>query len=207
MVAGAASIVCVACVIAVLIFTVALLDKNSRAAITATANAKATLAAARTKTARPAATAKPVATPLPATDTPLSIGTSGPAATSVEPPLLTDTPVPPPTQSAATSTSTSIPAALVEIVTVNKQAEYVEIRNIGHAPQNLIGWVLVSEEGGQQCPLSGVLLPGVTLRIWALDSDRGQGGFNCGFEAEIWDNDNPDPAVLLDATGHEVSRK
>lgn len=49
--------------------------------------------------------------------------------------------------------------------------------------------------------------PGATLRIWAMTEDADQGVFNCGFGANIWNNDDPDPAVLYDATGREVDRK
>jgi len=49
--------------------------------------------------------------------------------------------------------------------------------------------------------------PSEMLRIWAMAEDAGQGGYNCGFGDNIWNNDEPDPAVLLDAVGNEVDRK
>jgi micrococcal nuclease len=98
-------------------------------------------------------------------------------------------------------------AAKVIIVTVDKQAEYVDIQNVGGRPQSLAGWVLVSEKGDQRCPLSGMLSAGETLRIWAMAKDVDEGGFNCGFEGTIWNNSEPDPAVLYDELGQEVGRK
>jgi hypothetical protein len=92
----------------------------------------------------------------------------------------------------------------VVIVTVNKQAEYVDIRNDGGAAQDLAGWHLLSERGSQDCPLGGVIQPGETLRIWAM---AGEGGFSCRFDTNIWNNSESDPAVLYDATGREVDRK
>ena len=83
----------------------------------------------------------------------------------------------------------------------------MDIQNTGGSDQDLGGWVLVSEKGNQACGLGGVLPAGASLRIWAMASDGGQGGFNCGFGSNIWNNSDPDPAVLYDATGAEVSRR
>jgi len=44
------------------------------------------------------------------------------------------------------------------------------------------------------------------LRIWAMAEDAGQGGYNCGFGTNIWNNSKSDPAVRYDAVGHEVDR-
>lgn len=38
-------------------------------------------------------------------------------------------------------------------------------------PQDLTGWVLIAEEGNQQCSLGGGIEPGATLR---LDDGRGR---------------------------------
>ena len=93
-------------------------------------------------------------------------------------------------------------AALV-IVAVDKRDEYVDIRNNGAAAVDLAGWVLHSEKGSQDCALGGSLGAGQTLRIWAM---TGEGGFNCGFESNIWNNSEPDAAVLWSPDGAEVSR-
>jgi micrococcal nuclease len=107
------------------------------------------------------------------------------------------TPTPSPYPTPAPST--------VTIVNVDKRAEFVEIRNTGEEPQNLEGWTLISERGYQICPLAGELGPGQTLRIWALAADSGS-GYSCGFESNIWNNSESDPAVLTNAQGLEVSR-
>ena len=70
---------------------------------------------------------------------------------------------------------------------------------------DLSEWVLVSEKGNQSCLLSGILKVGETLRIWALSSP--DGGYSCGFGNNIWNNSEPDPAVLYNSEGVEVSRK
>jgi hypothetical protein len=94
--------------------------------------------------------------------------------------------------------------ALIEIIAVNKEEEYVDIQNIGNQTQNLSGWYLVSERGNQTCYLSGNIGPGEVLRIWAGSSNSG--GFSCGFGTYIWNNSESDPAVLYNAQGTQVSR-
>jgi hypothetical protein len=54
--------------------------------------------------------------------------------------------------------------------------------------------------------LDGVLNPGATLRVWAMAEDAGQGGYNCGFGTNIWNNSESDPAALYDASGQLVDR-
>lgn len=116
---------------------------------------------------------------------------------------------PPPVQPTDTPAPPAPPPgeAQVVIVAVNKEDEYVDIQNIGGAPQDLTGWLLFSERGPQDCPLGGVIQPGETLRIWAMSEDKDKGGYNCGHDGPIWRNDKSDPAVLYDATGQEVDRK
>ena len=125
-----------------------------------------------------------------------------PVATAQPLPTLPPEPTtPPPTQPAPPT------GPVIVIGTVNKGAEYVDLQNIGDAPQDLTGWLLRSEKGNQDCTLGGIIQPGETLRIWAMAEDAGEGGYNCGFGTTIWNNDERDPAVLLDAAGNEVDRK
>ncbi len=116
------------------------------------------------------------------------------------------TAVPAATQQAVPSPTNQVAAAMVVIVGVNKSAEYVDIRNSGGQPQELSGWMLRSERGSQDCGLNGVIEAGATLRVWAMAEDVGQGGFNCEFGSNIWNNSKSDPAVLFNAQGLEVSR-
>jgi len=103
-------------------------------------------------------------------------------------------------------TQTLAPAgSQVVIAAVNKQSEYVDIQNLGNSVVDLAGWVLVSEKGNQSCNLAGVINAGEILRIWAANSEGG--GFNCGFGTTIWNNSEPDPAVLYNAQGEVVSRR
>jgi len=96
-------------------------------------------------------------------------------------------------------------APQVIILTVNKREEWVDIKNSGDSDVDLAGWNLVSERGHQECPLSGVIKAGETLRIWAM-SAQGD-GFSCGYASPIWNNSESDPAVLYNPQGVEVSRK
>lgn len=160
----------------------------------------------------------PTDTPVPAsTDTPTPLPTDTPSPVFTETPMpptatliplptetpvlaLPDTPIPAPTE-------TPLPVGpKIRIVEKNAKMEYVDIRNSGDAEQDLSGWRLFSEKGDQDCPLSGVLGPGQTLRIWAMAKDAGQGGFNCNYEGNIWNNSEDDPAVLYGGNGVEVDR-
>jgi micrococcal nuclease len=88
---------------------------------------------------------------------------------------------------------------------VNKREEWVDIQNVGDFTVDLAGWSLVSERGEQACFLEGELAAGETLRIWAMEA-LGE-GFSCGYSSPIWNNSEPDPAVLYNPQGVEVSRK
>ena len=103
----------------------------------------------------------------------------------------------------ATFESTS-PGETLVITAVNKGAEFVDIKNKSNAAIELYGWRLVSEKGSQTCSLSGAIQPNGSLRIYA---QAGENGFNCNFSKSIWNNSDPDPAVLYNAQGIEISRQ
>ncbi len=139
-------------------------------------------------TRTPESTGSPTATSIP------------PTVTASQPPLPTMTATqPPPTNPPATPTRVSP----VRILAVNKAEEYVEIRNDTNTPVNLRGWRLVSELGNQSCALRGTLDPDEILRIWAR---RGNPGFDCRLGSNVWSDNAPDPAVLYNPEGEEVSR-
>lgn len=56
-------------------------------------------------------------------------------------------------------------APQVLILAVDKREEWVDIKNSGDTDVDLASWNLVSERGHQECPLSGVIKAGETLRI------------------------------------------
>lgn len=91
----------------------------------------------------------------------------------------------------------------VIIYTVNKEGEFVDIQNVGDIALDLKGWKLVSEQGNQDCELEGVIHPSEIVRIF---SGSNQPGFSCGYEGPIWNDREPDPAVLYDPDGNEVDR-
>ncbi len=147
--------------------------------------------------------------PAPPSPTPASTATAAVPALPLlipAPTLPTATPSPQPTAQPPTSTPpppTATPGSL-QIVTVDKPAEFVEIQNQTAAPVDLAGWYLLSERGAQNCPLSGIIQPGAILRIWSMTGD---GGYSCQFGSEIWNNQEYDPAILHNPAGVEISRR
>lgn len=127
-------------------------------------------------------------------------------ASNVEAVPLVEVPPPPEPVVAEAGSSLSADAALVVISAVNDRDEYVDIQNISDAAVDLTGWHLLSEKGAQDCVLGGVIEPGEVLRVWALRKDSGRGGYNCDFGRNIWNNSEPDPAILYDPAGVEMSR-
>ena len=103
-----------------------------------------------------------------------------------------------------TALPTLIDGALIRIKVVDKEAEYVDLENIGNQPQDLTGWSLVSEKGNQACGLSGVIVSSATLRVWS-NNPNGE-GYNCNYGSEIWNNSELDPAVLYNNQRQEVAR-
>mgnify|MGYP000857507637 FL=1 len=199
----------------------------SRTAAPRAGGERATAAAGPGVTPRPAvATPVPSATPRPATATrvpptaPPPTATSAPPTaaptrvppTAVPPTAVPPTPLPPTAvvqPTAVPQPTATLPTAVgqLAITNVNKREEFVDIQNTGGTEVVLDGWTLRSEKGSQDCRLSGVLGPGQALRIWAMSEDTGQGGFNCQFGKEIWNNSEPDAAVLINPEGAEVSRR
>jgi len=155
-----------------------------------------------TATPSPAAIQLPAATPTPAAPPP----TSTRVVADTPPPAASDrgaTTAAPPALSGAAPVNS---AGNVAIVALNKQAEYVDLRNNGAAAVDLSGWRLLSEKGSQECGLGGIIQPGKTLRVWAKAGPAGQGGYSCGHNENIWNNFEPDAAILFDAAGVVVSR-
>lgn len=140
-----------------------------------------------------AGTVAPTAAPTIASRTGGSVGTA------------TIVPTPQPAAIPATATSEPPPVAAagaLVIIKVDKDAEYVVIRNNGGASVDLSGWVLLSEKGAQACGLGGMIEPGATLTISALGDIA---GYNCGFGSNIWNNSERDPAALIAPDGSVVS--
>ncbi len=87
--------------------------------------------------------------------------------------------------------------------------EYVEITNLGEEPQNLAGWVLkdISEGYPSFTFPSYVLAPGESIRVYTNEYHPEWGGFSFEYSQAIWNNSEPDVAVLYDNQGKEVSRR
>lgn len=134
---------------------------------------------------------------------------------SISQPTATPSPTSPPTRTPTlrpterptitpTTAPTLVSGPLVVIRRVNKTGEYVDLENRGDQTQDLTGWRLVSERGNQVCYLAGVVQPGEILRVWTRNPNGG--GHNCGFENNIWNDNESDPAALYDSQGVLVSR-
>ena len=87
--------------------------------------------------------------------------------------------------------------------------EYVEITNLGNEPQDLVGWMLkdISEGYPSFTFPHYILEAGATIRVYTNEIHPEWGGFSFGYGKAIWNNEEPDIAVLYDAEGQEVSRK
>jgi hypothetical protein len=145
----------------------------------------------------------PSSTPLPSLTASLTgvptftqdIPTTTATGTAIPLPTLTPSQLPPP--------PTVQVVGSVQIATVDKAKEFVDIQNGSNVPVDLSGWKLVSETGNQSCTLRGLLQPNEALRVW---SGKGDSGLNCEFRFNIWNDNQSDPAVLYNAQGQEISR-
>jgi len=87
--------------------------------------------------------------------------------------------------------------------------EYVGITNLGDQPQDLAGWVLqdISEGYPSFTFPSYILAPGKSIRVYTNEYHPEWGGFSFEYGRAIWNNTEPDVAVLYDSQRKEVSRK
>jgi len=87
--------------------------------------------------------------------------------------------------------------------------EYVEITNLGDKPQDLENWVLIDiSEGYPSFTFpSYILAPGESIRVYTNEYHHEWGGFSFEYGRAIWNNSEPDVAVLYDKQAKEVSRK
>ncbi|MBA7714070.1 hypothetical protein ES703_123084 [subsurface metagenome] len=87
--------------------------------------------------------------------------------------------------------------------------EYVEITNVGDQAQELTGCVLMDiSEGYPSFTFpSYILAPGKSIRVYTNEYHPEWGGFSFEYSQPIWNNIEPDIAVLYDNQGNEVSRK
>ncbi len=86
--------------------------------------------------------------------------------------------------------------------------EYVEIANFGDESQELTGCVLVDISDGYPSFTfpSYILAPGKSIRVYTNEYHPEWGGFSFEYPQAIWNNSEPDVAVLYDNQGREVSR-
>ena len=87
--------------------------------------------------------------------------------------------------------------------------EYVEITNVGDQPQELTGCMLTDISEGYPSFIfpSYILAPGKSIRVYTNEYHPEWGGFSFEYSQAIWNNTEPDVAVLYDNQGREISRK
>ena len=87
--------------------------------------------------------------------------------------------------------------------------EYVQIANLGLAPQDIAGWVLENAEEGYPSFTfpDYVLPPGEVIRVYTNEYHPETGGFTFGSGRAVWDDRDPELARLLDVGGTVVSEK
>ena len=87
--------------------------------------------------------------------------------------------------------------------------EYVEITNLGDQSQDLEHWSLMDISEGY--PLftfpSYILAPGESIRVYTNEYHPEWGGFSFEYGRAVWNNSEPDVAVLYNKNGKEVSQK
>jgi len=118
------------------------------------------------------------------------------------------------------ATSTLPPPIIVENVEITyifydglvprvESDEYVEITNLGDQPQELTSCVLMDiSEGYPSFTFpSYILAPGKSIRVYTNEYHSEWGGFSFEYSQPIWNNSEPDVAVLYNNQGKEVSRK
>jgi len=87
--------------------------------------------------------------------------------------------------------------------------EYVEITNLRDQLRELTGCVLKDMSDGYPSFTfpSYILAPGESIRVYTNEYHPEWGGFSFEYGRAIWNNSEPDVAVLYNNQDEEVSRK
>jgi len=116
----------------------------------------------------------------------------------------------PPTPTPTEATNVQITRKFYDGVVPRVESdEYVEITNLGSEPVDIAGWVLkdLSEGYPSFTFPSYMLQPGQSVRVYTNEIHPEYGGFSFRYGKAIWNNSEPDTAVLYNAQGREASRK
>lgn len=130
-----------------------------------------------------------------------------PTPTPSPTPSPTSTPSPTPTPTGGASDVQITYIFYDGLVPSVESDEYVEIKNLGNAPQDLTDWVLKDiDEGYPSFTFpSYTLQPGETIRVYTNEIHPEWGGFSFGYGQAIWNNSDPDTAALFDDQAQLVS--
>ncbi|WP_127584410.1 lamin tail domain-containing protein [Paenibacillus koleovorans] len=109
----------------------------------------------------------------------------------------------------------SQPVSDVFIVTRNRKAEYVALKNRGKQSVDLKGWTVISTAGGQSYTFQESFVLGPDSYVFLTSGSEGDSGKKTDFQnyartlvwstASIWNDQKEDNAQLLDASGKLVS--
>ena len=137
-------------------------------------------------------------------------GTSIPVVTDIPTPFPTSTVVP--TQPTGQSDIRIMGMLRDGVKGRNEPDEYVEISNLGNAPQDMTGWRLESERRGSDSgqifyfPKGFILQPGQICRIYTNEYHPEYCGLSFRHSrGAVWSNSKPDAALLVDNDGNMVS--
>jgi len=86
--------------------------------------------------------------------------------------------------------------------------EYVEITNLGDQPQDLAGCMLIDVSDGYPSFVfpSYILAAGESVRVYTNEYHPEWGGFSFESSTAVWNNSEPDTAVLCDNQGNILSQ-
>ena len=121
-----------------------------------------------------------------------------------------DTPTPTPTIPPAGGPDVQIACIFFDgAVPRSESDEYVEIVNVGDAPQALEGWRLldIADDSPEFVFPEHLLGAGESIRVYTDEVHEEWGGFSFERATAIWNNDtdDPDTAGLYDQAGELVS--
>ena len=161
------------------------------------------------RSAQPVVTATSTVTPE-STVSPVAIDTPSTAPEPTESPLATATPPPTPQPTPSSEPRLTIRCIFYDGLVPRSEAdEYVEIINLDDVTGNLKDWVLKDILEGYPTFVfpSFAITPGQRVRVYTSQVHGEWGEFTFRYGRAVWNNTEPDVAVLYSPTGREVSRK
>jgi endonuclease YncB( thermonuclease family) len=124
------------------------------------------------------------------------------AAIDTPVPTTTATNTPTPTATPTISPTPTFAIGSVQIAYLDKDDEWLVIRNGTNRLLDLEDWKIFSERGGEICTLAGQLAPFATMIVWSQWGPD----FACNMEFPMWDDLLDDSALLYSPSGFVIFR-